>query len=816
MASIPRPASHPLLDAALDYAARGIPVFPLIPRAKKPVVPKNEGGEGFKDATCDPEQIRSWWKRWRQANIGIACGDTFTRDDGTTRPAANWCVIDIDTKNGATYDDLAAMGKLPHTLMAQTPSGGLHLVFRYPRSGVRIDSDNRGKVARGIDVRAYGGYIAAAPSVTPNGQYEWVNDLEPAPLPSWLLKLLTDKPEPTPIRKPAAPVDADESDRDAYWLAWALQQVRPGTSDTTGYKLAQQLLTDPQVRDVDGTLATYARQATLDTSDPFDERDIDRWLKSAQQSSIVRRGEPAKRKRTTSAPATAARTAAQPQDEAARPLPAERPALRALPPVPPADDEGPEAELPVERKKYHRTEMGNAERLLDSYGDRLRYTKATGYVAWDGRRWKAGAELQAETWAKAVIRDIYREAADLASEAAQAGEDGERDHLAGEAQELMKWAMSSEKAKMVNAMLMLARSACAVDITRFDNEPWMFNCDNGTVDLHSGELRPHRKNDHLMQITSVAYNPAAQCPTWERVVREVMLDDMEMVAYLQRVIGRALTGDVSEQEWYLMVGEGENGKSVVMETLARVMGEYAHMMAPESITMTGQPRKGHEASPDIAMLKGKRFVRVTETQEGARIDAARVKSLSGGDEQTARFLNKDLFTFRPTATIFIYTNHRPETRETTHAYWRRVRYVPFDLNLREHPERKDEHLMEKLLAELPGILAWCVQGCLAWQREGLKPPKRVLEATEAYRADSDVLKDFIETHCLVRGDYEVRASALYAKYVEWCKETGERQQNMRRFGKAITERGFERKTSNGVVYVGIGLRGEYEQETLTI
>lgn len=777
--SVPQPPQS-MGDYALEYALRGIPVFPIKARDKHPLTE-----HGFKDATTDAEQIRQWWRKWRNANIGIPTG-----------PRSGWLVVDIDTKAGATYDTLAALGHLPATMTAQTGSGGLHLVFRYPRNSLEV-RNSASKVAQGIDVRGDGGYIVAAPSIHPSGgAYEWVKELEPTPCPSWLLTLMTEQPARPNIELLATrKTTADSDDRDAYWLAWALAG-RPGKgTDDMGNELAKQLLLDPNVRNVDAVLAEYAQRATLDTSHPFTERDIDRWLKSAQGSRMVTGGEPAKK----------------PRAQTARPLPPkrERPKLHAVPPI--SEEEPPtQEEQPAARRSYHRTELGNAERLLDAYGAQLRYTKAMGYVAWDGKRWLPGAELSVEHWAKAVIRDLYREAAELAGGAADASGDGEREQIANEAQELMKWAISSEKAKMVTAMLMLARSACAVDIDQFDREPWLFNCQNGTIDLRTGELRAHRREDYLMQIGSVAYDPTATCPRWERFIREIMLDDMEMVAYLQRALGYALSGDTSPQEWYLMVGEGENGKTVLMETIAAIFGEYAHMMLPETITMTGQPRRGQDASPDIAILKGKRFVRVTETQEGARIDASRIKSLSGSDEQTARFHYKGFFTFRPTAKMFIYTNHKPESRETAHAFWRRVRYIPFDLNLREHPERKDAQLPEKLRAELPGILAWLVRGCLAWQRDGLNPPQRVLEATEAYRAESDVLADFLSTYCVLGSDYEVRASVLYDKYVKWCQETGERQHNMRRFGKALTERGIQRRTNNGIIYVGIGIRHDGE------
>lgn len=779
-------ASAPSLKRhALGHAAKGFWIFPLAPRKKSPVIPKAEGGRGFQDATTDETQIRRWWDRWPQANIGAEMSARSGR-----------LTIDIDPRNGGSYDQLVAVhGELPPTLAQQTGDGGVHLIFEHPGDDFLDEMPG----VPGVDIKA-NGYIVLAPSVHPNGnRYAPLGERTlPAKLPDSYLALMRkpDKPEPaqmepSPIRK-GVRREAREVDKAEHWLRKAVAQAGEGSRNNTGFWLACQLRDDEvSESEAEVTMRAYARMV------PGSDYDEGEALNSLRQAYGAPAREPA---RNLAAPLIPFPT----KPAAKKPATVTDPGAGydAGEPEPPTQEDEP-------RRKYHRTEMGNAERLFDAHGPNFRYAKAFGYCVWDGRRWRQGTELTVEGWAKQVIRGIFAEAAELASDAGTVEDADQREGAAKEASSLMKWALDSEKDKMVKAMLSLNRSSSEIGPEAFDADPWLLNCANGTIDLKTGRLRPHERADYLMQMSPVAYDPAAQCPRFERFLDEVMCGDKEMIAYVQRVLGYCLTGKVSEQVWHLMVGEGENGKGTLMETFARVLGDYAHMMSPDTITMTGQPRRGGEASPDLAALKGKRFVRVTETTEGARVDAARIKTLSGGDKVVARFLHKDPFEFFPTFKIFIYTNHEPETRETTHAFWRRVRYLPFRLNLRRRPDLKDPDLEEKLGRELPGILAWAVRGCLDWQRDGLNPPTSVLEATNAYRAESDVLQGFIESRCTLGKDFKARASALYEQYEEWCEETNERPIKFRLFSKALRERGFNSVKASTIWYEGIGLRSDY-------
>ncbi|HEX9413039.1 MAG TPA: phage/plasmid primase, P4 family, partial [Ktedonobacterales bacterium] len=353
----------------------------------------------------------------------------------------------------------------------------------------------------------------------------------------------------------------------------------------------------------------------------------------------------------------------------------------------------------------------------------------------------------------------------------------------------------------------------AIEHTAFDSKPMLFNCVNGTIELKTGKLRPHRREDLLTQQSPVAYDPNALCPTYDRFIREITLADekpderLPLVEYLDRAFGYGLTGETREQVWHLLVGSGENGKTTLVEAISDVEGDYAATMEPESITL--QRGGGHDGSaptPDIARLRGKRFTKVTETAEGARIDAARVKRLCGEDKLTGRHLHHEPIEFYPTQKLFVYTNHRPRTGETTHAFWRRVRLIPFDLNLQDHPERKDKKLPSKLRGEAPGILARLVRGCLAWQKDGLEPPQCVLDATKAYRSDMDIIALWLDERCELGAQNEAKASTLYADYAQWMEDGGERPWTLTRFGEALNERGFGRRSSGGTWRQGLRLK----------
>lgn len=436
---------------------------------------------------------------------------------------------------------------------------------------------------------------------------------------------------------------------------------------------------------------------------------------------------------------------------------------------------------------HHTTDLGNAGRLVEQHGEDFRYcfewSKA---LAFDGKRFAPDVSGSVERMAKETVRSIY-------SEAANAGDADERKALG-------KHAFKSEAQGRIRAMTALAWSEPGVPVTPddLDQDPWLLNCANGTLDLKTGELRPHDRADLITKIAPVEYGPKAKAPTWEGFLERVLPSEA-MRSFVQRLIGYVLTGDVSEQVLPFLYGPGANGKSTLVNVVLEMMGDYGKQAAPDLLVA----KQGTHPT-ELADLFGARFVASVEVEDGKRLAESLVKQLTGQDKIRARFMRQDFWEFSPTHKAVLVANHRPAVRGTDHAMWRRIKLVPFEEIIPK--EEQNPRLPEALREELPGILAWAVRGCLEWQSEGLGEPEEVRSATEGYRAEMDILAAFLEDHCVVSPNAEVGATPLYHAYRDWCSEMGEASETQTRFGKRLAERGFEssrdtktrRKTWRGI------------------
>jgi putative DNA primase/helicase len=277
-----------------------------------------------------------------------------------------------------------------------------------------------------------------------------------------------------------------------------------------------------------------------------------------------------------------------------------------------------------------------------------------------------------------------------------------------------------------------------------DRDPFLLNVENGTLDLRTGKLREYRRGDLITRLAPVRYSSAAEITTWSRVLSEIFRGDAELIHFWQMLCGICLTGDVSPQILPVLYGSGANGKSTILNVLLEILGpDYAMSAPPGLLTL----RKGERHPTELAALFGKRLVVDSETAEGAQFNESLVKQLTGGDKISARRMREDFWTFAPSHKILLCTNHKPEIRETKNAIWRRVKLVPFDVAIPQ--DKQDPRLPEKLRAEYPGILSWCVEGCRDWQENGLHIPKVVEDATQRYRAEQDVLAEFLDSECTV-------------------------------------------------------------------
>jgi putative DNA primase/helicase len=425
------------------------------------------------------------------------------------------------------------------------------------------------------------------------------------------------------------------------------------------------------------------------------------------------------------------------------------------------------------------TDTGNGDRFAAQHGDKLRYNDARGgYLHYDGTRYQVDTAGIAMELAKATARSIPDEA-----------------KTAKDPQALLRWAATSLNLPRLKAMVEIAKTdpAIVVPADAFDRDPWLFNVLNGTINLRTGGLQDHDRNDLITKRASVMYDPNAECPTWDAFLLRSLGGDRATVNYLQRVFGYMLTGLTVEQVMFILYGDGENGKSKFVGALEGLVGDY-YLKLPTGVLMH---KRGEQGSPtDLAQLPGARLVVANETSQGGRLDEALVKDMTGGDRLVGRHLYHPPFQFDPTHKLLLYGNHLPVIRGTDHGIWRRIRLIPF--NAKIPPSERDPYLGDRLARELPGILRWAVEGCLKWRRDGLGDPPKVQGATADYRSDMDTLGRFLE-ECTESSD-KVKGADLYDAYAAWTKASGEFAQSTRVFGLELSRRGIGKLKSNGTLY----------------
>jgi putative DNA primase/helicase len=445
-------------------------------------------------------------------------------------------------------------------------------------------------------------------------------------------------------------------------------------------------------------------------------------------------------------------------------------------------------------RDYTRSDLGNAERFLDKYGDKVRWCPARkAWFLYDDTRWAPDERGHVVKLAHETARSIFQDAAHE--------EDGAKQ------KEIAKFAVLAQNKTRIDGMLSQAKPYLAVSMDELDRDPWDLNCKNGTLDLRSGDLRAHDPADLVTRLAPVAYDPTARCPRFKKFLKETLVDD-GVISFMKRYTGYTLTGITRERLFAILYGFGKNGKTTLVELLQDVVGDYATNTDTETILA----KKYQGVGNDIAALKGARFVSAAEVEQGRRLAEAKVKQLTGADTVTARFLFGEPFNFRPAFKLWLSTNNKPIIQGTDDAIWDRIRLVPFTQRF-EGP-KADTQLPEKLREESPGILAWAVEGCLEWQEHGLGEPASVVAATNQYRSEMDTLAAFFEERCVIRPDAVAQATPLYKEYRMWCDDAGERPEKQKTFGMRLAERGFKRRReTSGVnkgrnIWIGIGLRND--------
>jgi putative DNA primase/helicase len=444
---------------------------------------------------------------------------------------------------------------------------------------------------------------------------------------------------------------------------------------------------------------------------------------------------------------------------------------------PPMHDAEDLSSLPrhLEISRFNRSDSGNAELFAALFGSIVRYDHAARrWLVWNRHWWTPDDTQEVAVLAKELARWRSRAAFSLEDADKRTSE--------------LKWAMKSESRHRLEATIKLAQPEppIADDGKHWDANPMLLGVANGVIDLKTGELRPGKQSDRVTLHTDVAFDPKAKCPRFEQFLTEVFGSDQQLIEYVQKAVGYSLTGDVREQVFFLAYGTGANGKSTFLEVVRTISGAYAYNLPFSAFEL-----KGRSAIPnEIAALSGKRFVTAVETNESAELNEGRLKALTGSDLITARFLYRELFTFDPTAKFWLAFNHKPKVSDDSPGFWRRVRLIPF--LKRFTADQADPNLLDTLRGEASGILNWAVEGTRKWEKEGLQSPALVGEASEEYREESDVLKEFLEDGCVVDPSGQIPAATLWKGYVHWADSNHERSVDRKTFSQKMQMRGFKK------------------------
>lgn len=454
-------------------------------------------------------------------------------------------------------------------------------------------------------------------------------------------------------------------------------------------------------------------------------------------------------------------------------------------------------------------DTGNAERLELLYGDMLLHCTASDkWLRWDGTRWKSSESKDATELYNLVSATMRLTAMQydvvFGPPKTQEDEEAKRSFLS--------FCKRSENQNSINNTIKRARALFPVSINDLDADPWLLNCENGTIDLKTGRLLPHDRAQRLTQVCAASYTPGARSELWESTVRQIIPDE-GVRDYVQRFIGYCLTGLTREEKFLFLYGAGGGGKGTFIETIGKVLGDYADTVPIDMLLAArNDAGNGNEATPHLAKMAGKRLILTSESGQGRKFNDAKIKLLTGGDAITARFLRCDAFTFLPMFKIVMSSNFLPTvTNATDKGIKRRLIIVPFSADL---DDMRDVTLKERLLypQERGGILAWCVEGCLKWQREGLgEMPIAIKKMLSDYYAENDVIGEFISTYCNTGEGLRVKAKDLYKAFTEEMGYgIGWRGMKLSTFKEDMQNRGFERKRyTEGYYFENIGFKTKY-------
>lgn len=483
--------------------------------------------------------------------------------------------------------------------------------------------------------------------------------------------------------------------------------------------------------------------------------------------------------------------------------------------------------MPSQRvmKALNSDEVGDAVLLIELLKDKFIYDQSAGiWFYWNDHFWRHDIQNQIMSNFSILIELYGNEMGEQLMEEQKAIKKGQED----KAKRHKKYA--DKLSKRIDRLNVLQRRKNVLTLMRsgtkslgypglsWDSNPMLLGCKNGVIDLRTGEHRPGQAGDYIKTVSPVEWQSLnAPRETWNNFLLDIQDEDVEVCKYLQRLLGYAITGLAIEHVYPILWGEhGRNGKTTMMEIIKHVFGNLALRTSAEFLMMQKYPRSCGP-SAELMALRGARLVWCSEINENVYFSSGRIKELSGGDTIVARPpFGRTMIEFIPTYLLMLITNEKPRLPANDAALWSRIHLIPFPLSFVENPtepyQRKvDKQLPKKLLAESSGILAWLVEGCLEWQKHGLNPPQKILDMTNQYRIDEDLIGNFIDECCEVETEVEVQSTKLYKAFKHWSLSCGHKPVSISRFGKDVKKR-FETKKNNTVYYIGIRLKKEYENQ----
>lgn len=827
-----------MLDHALRYARRGWPVFPCWERneteaefqarlTRMPAEKRNAAKQweaknprvagGLKAATTDEAQIKRWWRQWPDAAIGVPAG-----------PTTGWFVLDVDMPAGpASIASLeAANSPLPATVTAETPSGGKHLLFKYPDDGTVIKNRARRygqDFFDGLDVRGDGGYVCVAPSrLAGRGAYVWTSNGTPlAEAPQWLIRLAAK----TPQKAEKNPLDCKTNK--AMPQAETTPQRRSGAitdaraksyGETAIIEEIDRLNSTPEGERNETLNRVAFRLGQLVAGGCLDQCEVERALAGAAANIGLPNGETMKTiasginagMREPRGPKDTTKTACAAKSQGDG---------KALVPT---TGEVIDVAQAVEREQRGCADLYVALRR----GRRIFDHAEARWYSFNGVAWEpdecGGALRDVELVAELVHAEAIRRGKLLAEIMSKDG--GNKDAIK-KAMDYLRQAVTRtkelRKRPYIADVLKLAadgKDALATSGQEWDQHRHLLPVANGVLDLRTGELAPGQPENMLRAQSPATWKGLdAPCPTWDAFLADIFDGDVEMLDYIQALLGYGITGFTNEQVFPVLVGKGRNGKGTMLQAVASILGNRLAAPSPSEILLLQDKAKAASApSPEILALYGRRLSWCSETENDRRFNAARLKLLTGQDDLVGRPpYGKAEVTFRPTHKLLLLTNFPPAADSEDFAFWDRVRLIEFRKSYVAEPDPddpdqrpKDNALPDKLATEASGILAWLVRGAMRWFKEGLKTPASVKEATKALRGETDHLDEFLAECCEtgMSDHHAVTSAYLFAAYRTWCVKLQALPMQQTTFGVKMKKKFTKTKDRR---YTGVTLTDEW-------